>query len=214
MHAQRFGHTREQITLVGVTKFVDEAPIRSAIRSGLCHVGENQVQEILRKRDWFEGADVHMIGRLQTNKVRKLPADIALIQSVDRIGLADEIERQGALQGRIFRGLIQVNIAEEPQKGGVLIESLEDLIDRIEALEHLRIEGLMCTAPNCEDPESVRPIFREMRKLFERLEKIGYNNVKMNVLSMGMSHDFGVALEEGATMVRIGSALFGNRIYI
>lgn len=212
-HAARFGHRRDQITLVGVTKFVDEAPIRTAIAAGLTHIGENQVQEIERKHGWFEGASIHMIGQLQSNKVRKLPKDIALIQSVDRLSLIREIEHRGALQDRTFRGLIQVNIAEEPQKGGVRPDDLQALISSIETLDHLRIEGLMCTAPHCDDPEDARPCFRAMRKLFERLSEIRYNNIKMNILSMGMSHDFGIALEEGATMIRVGSALFGSRHY-
>ena len=211
--AEKFGHRWEDIHLVGVTKFVDEDKIRRAIQWGITEVGENQVQEIERKMDMFEGAKVYMIGQLQSNKVRKLAHRVELIQSCDRKSLLKEMNRIGQRENVIFKGLIQVNNAKEEGKGGVYKEDLPALLDYIETLDHVRIEGLMNIAPFLENVEEVRPYFRDMRKLFEKIQKISYNQIKMNILSMGMTHDYQVALEEGANMVRIGRAIFGERDY-
>lgn len=211
--AGKFGHKPEDISLVGVTKFVDEDRIREAVKAGLVQVGENRVQEIIRKKDMFQGCKIHMIGQLQTNKVRKLPAGIELVQSIDRISLLKELERIGQKENKEFNGLIQVNLAREEQKGGCYEEDLPDLLDYAESLDHVRISGLMMVAPDCEDIEDTRPYFRSCRKLYEKLCGMSYNRIEMKILSIGMSHDFRVALEEGSNMVRIGRAIFGERDY-
>lgn len=211
--AEKFGHRWEDIHLVAVTKFVDRDKIQEAIDWGIREVGENQVQEIERKMDFFQGAKIHMIGQLQSNKVRKLTRGVTLIQSIDRKSLLKEMDRIGKRENIIFKGLIQVNNAREEGKGGIYKEDLPALLDYIEGLDHIQIEGLMNIAPFLDDVEEVRPYFRDMRNLFEKIQKISYNQIKMNILSMGMTHDYEVALEEGANMVRIGRAIFGERDY-
>lgn len=209
----KFGHKKEEITLVGVTKFVDEEKIRQAIQNGLTDIGENRVQEIVRKEPMFDGANIHMIGQLQTNKVHKLPKSVKLIQSIDRPSLLEKLEAAGEKEDFIYHGLIQVNPAGEIQKGGVSPEDLPALLDFAQALSHVRIEGLMMVAPFSENLEEIRPFFRKMRKLFEKIGNRSYNQITMNILSMGMSHDYTVALEEGSNMIRVGSAIFGARDY-
>lgn len=208
-----YGHAREDITLVAVTKTVEEDRIREAIRCGVKHVGENRVQEMLSKYDSYEGADVHLIGQLQSNKVRNLPGKVSLIHSVDRLSLLKELERIGKREEFVFQCLIELNIAEEASKAGASIEDLDRLLDYVETCEFVKVRGLMTIAPFVDDPETIRPVFRTMREIFDKLSKVGYNNSKMDFLSMGMSGDYAVALEEGSNMIRIGSAIFGERIY-
>lgn len=203
----------EHITLVGVTKFVEDQLVKEAKAAGLLHVGENQVQEILRKKELFKDFHVHMIGRLQTNKVRQLTQGVNLIQSLDRMSLLKEMERIGKREDHIFHALIQVNVSAEEQKGGMAPTDISAFLDAVEEMSHVKIKGLMNVAPFAEDPETVRPVFRKMRELFEKYAKIGYNNSEMVYLSMGMSHDYTIALEEGANMIRVGSAIFGKRNY-
>ncbi len=207
-----FGHQQGEISLVAVSKMVDEKLVKEAMAEGLTTFGENRVQEIKRKRDLFKDCELHMIGRLQSNKVRDL-LDVSLIQSIDRKSLLKEMERIGKREDHLFHGLIQVNIVGEEQKGGIHPGNLIEILDYVESLEHVRIEGLMNIGPFTEDEHELRCSFREMRKLFDSAQKIMYNNTKMRILSMGMSHDYQIALEEGSTMVRIGSAIFGKRSY-
>lgn len=209
--AARSGRNRDAISLVAVSKTVDAERIQSAISLGLHDFGENRVQEMRRKETVFQGQRLHMIGQLQTNKVRQLPSSVVLIQSIDRLSLIQELERIGARDHRSFTGLIEVGMAGETQKGGCAPEAVEELLEAVEACEHLRIEGLMTVAPQ-GDAEEVRPIFTKMRELFEKLKSIGYNKTQMEILSMGMTHDFEVAIEEGATMIRVGTGLFGARM--
>lgn len=212
-YGAKFGHSKDQLSLVGVTKFVDEDKIRQAIDAGLTDVGENRVQEIARKEKMFEGANIHMIGQLQSNKINKLPHSVKLIQSIDRKSLLRKLDFTGNRDDLIYHGLIQVNVAREKQKGGVSPEDLPELLDFAESCSHVKIEGLMMVAPFSEDGEEVRPYFRKMRELFEKIGKMSYNQITMNILSMGMSHDYLVALEEGSNMIRVGSAIFGARDY-
>lgn len=209
--AARFGHQPEEITLVAVTKTVEEERIREAISLGILDVGENRVQEMLRKQEAFSGARLHMIGQLQKNKVRLLPQSVVLVQSVDRLSLLQEMERIGNRDDRQFEALIQVNVAGEEQKGGCNPDEVLPILDAAEEMQQVRIRGLMMVAPAATDCEEIRPVFKKMRTLFEKCRTIGYNRNQLDILSMGMSHDFEVALEEGATMVRIGTALFGKR---
>lgn len=210
--AARFGHRPKEITLIAVTKTVEEERIQEAIALGLVDVGENRVQEMLRKKEAFSGSRLHMIGQLQKNKVRQLPDNVVLVQSVDRLSLLKEMERIGIRDDRHFEALIEVSAAGEEQKGGCPVEEVIPLLDAAEEMQHVRFRGLMTVAPAVTDPEDVRFVFKKMRALFEKCRSIGYNRNQLDILSMGMSHDFEVALEEGATMVRIGTALFGKRI--
>lgn len=209
--ALRFGHRPEEITLIAVTKTVEEERIREAVSLGFVDVGENRVQEMIRKQDAFSGARLHMIGQLQKNKVRQLPPNVVLIQSVDRISLLQEMERIGVRDNRSFDALIEVNIAGETQKGGCPAEEVYSLLEAAEEMKQVRFRGLMTVAPAAKNPDEVRPVFKKMRTLFEKCRSFGYNRNQIDILSMGMSNDFEVALEEGATMVRIGTALFGKR---
>lgn len=213
LSAAKFGHTSDQIRLIGVTKTIDDDKVLEGINAGIKEVGENRVQELVRKKDIFDGATVHMIGRLQTNKVKNLVGYSDLIQSVDRKNLIVEMERIGKRENHIFDCLLQINVAEEIQKGGMSEDELSEALEYVEELNFVKVRGLMMIAPFAENPEEIRWTFREMRKLFEKHKDIVYNNSKMEILSMGMSGDFQIALEEGANMVRIGSAIFGKRNY-
>ena len=191
---------------------VDDDLVLEAMNEGIHIFGENQVQEIKRKKALFRGSDLHMIGRLQSNKVKDL-LDVALIQSVDRLSLIKELERIGKREDHVFKVLIQVNVVGEEQKGGINPTNLEEILKTIEDCHYIQVEGLMNIGPFTENQDELRYNFREMRKLFNTTQKIMYNNTKMKILSMGMSHDYQIALEEGSTMIRIGSAIFGQRSY-
>ncbi len=210
----RAGRSVSDVTLVGVTKFVEEDVIAEAIDCGLTDVGENRVQEWQRKREFFarRGVRAHLIGQLQTNKVKyTLDAGIKLIQSVDRLALAQELQRQCLLHGCTQDVLIEVNIGDEAQKGGVEREELPDLLSQISAMTQIRVKGLMCIPP-AVGAEDARGYFARMRRLYEATAALALPNVQMQILSMGMSGDYTVAIEEGATMVRVGTAIFGARI--
>lgn len=195
-----------------VTKTVDVPTINRARAAGIQTIGENRVQELMGKIDALDPEyRIHLIGQLQTNKVKYIIDRVDMIQSLDRDALAEEISRRAVQAGREMPALIQVNIAREAQKSGIDEDELLAFIDRVRALPGIRIEGLMAIMPYAEDPEAVRPYFRRMRGWFDRLRDADLPGVQMNVLSMGMSGDCIVAAEEGATMVRLGSALFGAR---
>lgn len=198
--------------ICAVTKTVDVDTINRAYAAGIRVIGENRVQEMNEKVDKLHpGFELHMIGALQTNKVKALPERVRMVQSVDRLALAQALQKRQTQRNEALPVLIEVNIAKEPQKSGVLVEELRPLIEQIAQMERLSVQGLMTVMPAAEDPETIRPLFREMRGLFERVRDWGIPRVQMNVLSMGMSHDCIVAAEEGATMVRLGRALFGER---
>lgn len=195
-----------------VTKTVDVETINRARAAGIRTIGENRVQELMSKIDALDPEySIHLIGQLQTNKVKYIIDRVDMIQSLDRDALAEEISRRAAAIGRTMPVLVQVNIAREPQKSGVDEDELLAFIQRTCALPGVRIEGLMAIMPFTDDPETIRPYFRRMREWFDRLRDMQLPNVIMNTLSMGMSGDCIVAAEEGATMVRLGSALFGAR---
>lgn len=196
-----------EVFLLPVTKTRAPEEILPLKALGIDDIGENRVQEYLQKRDALGGNfRLHMIGQLQSNKVRGIIEDVYLIHSVDRESLAREIQRQAAKIARRVDLLIQVNIAGEEQKAGVSPEGLPALLDAIAGCANLRLRGLMTIAPLSDDPEEARPIFAEARRLFERIRGPG-----IDILSMGMSDDCLVAAQEGSTLVRIGSALFGER---
>ena len=198
--------------ICAVSKTVDPDTINLAWDGGIRTLGENRVQELLGKVDRLNpGFDIHLIGRLQTNKVKAAIDRVAMIQSVDREALAREISRRATAAGVEMPVLVQVNIAREPQKAGVDEDQLMPLLRLCGELPGVQVQGLMAIMPIADDPEDVRPYFRRMREWFERLRDADLPNVAMRTLSMGMSDDAVVAAQEGATMVRLGRALFGAR---
>lgn len=209
---ERAGRRPEEVSLVAVTKNVPVHLIEEAIEAGVEDIGENRFQEA-REKFARIGKRVrwHMVGHLQTNKVKGALQIFDIIHSLDRIKLAEEIERRASAEGRIVRCLVQVNLSGEPTKFGIGEEDLIPFLLEISRMEHIRVEGLMTIAPLMENPEDTRPFFRRLRELREMVEKERMDRVEMRHLSMGMSADFEVAVEEGATMVRIGTAIFGPR---
>lgn len=207
----RSGRPESDVALIAVTKFVDTARIFEAVQAGVTEIGENRAQEFTEKLIFYKQNHLraHFIGQLQTNKVKYICGKADLIQSVDREPLLDAIHAYAAKNGIVQDILIEVNIGREPQKGGVTPEALPALIEKIAALDSVRLRGLMCVPPAIEK-EAVRPYFKEMRTWFERL-KSAYPDLPIDTLSMGMSHDFDTAIEEGATTVRVGTAIFGPR---
>ena len=201
-----------EVELCAVTKTVDEDIINMAAECGISVIGENRVQEACRK---FPALNphlrLHIIGQLQTNKVKYIIEHAAMIQSLDRIELAAQIDRQARRIGKVMPVLVQVNIAEEEQKSGVSELELMDLLHACSDLQGLSVRGLMAIMPFVEDPETIRPYFRRMRALFDQVRALNISNITMECLSMGMSGDYIIAAEEGATMVRVGSSIFGSR---
>lgn len=206
------GRSAAEVRLVGATKFKTAEQIRPVIEAGLAEVGENRAQEFNEKYDFFMecGVKAHFIGALQTNKVKYLVGRAALIQSVDRLELAAEVNRLAARKKLVQPILIEVNIGGEEQKSGADPKELRELLKLISDMPAVRVEGLMCVPPAvCE--EEARGYFARMRELFLSIGEEKLPNVFMNELSMGMSGDYKAAILEGSTMVRIGSALFGAR---
>ncbi len=211
--AREFSPDQEAL-LVAVTKTRTPDEINEAIRSGVTDIGENKVQEIMAKYEDIDPVRWHLIGHLQTNKVKYIIDKVDLIHSVDSLKLAQEIDRRAAQHGKVMEILIQVNTAKEESKSGVSTEDAEDLLMGIlENCPNIRVCGLMCMAPVAEDPEDVRPFFKEARELYDKFSKIEHERSSFRWLSMGMSHDFETALREGSNMVRVGSAIFGERDY-
>ncbi|WP_457600740.1 YggS family pyridoxal phosphate-dependent enzyme [Hydrogenivirga sp.] len=208
---ERSGRKPSEVKLLGASKTVPPERIREFYGCGLKTFGENRVQEFLKKYEALSGLSIewHFIGRLQTNKVKYLIDKVALIHSLDRQSLADELQKRASRENRVQGVLIEVNVGGEETKGGVQPEGLCELYEYATSLPNLRVEGLMTIPPYREDPEKVRPFFMKLRELKEELER--HFRVELTHLSMGMSHDFEVAVEEGATIVRVGTLLFGER---
>ena len=201
---RRCGRDPREVLLIAVSKTVDLERIRLAVEAGVPALGENRVQEAKEKVATL-GHPVpwHLIGSLQTNKARDAARIFDCIQSVDRLELAHELDRRAQAAGRVVDGLLQVNLGEEPQKGGLPPAEVKAVLDQVAALQGLRIRGLMAIPPLVPDAEAARPYFRRLRELRDA--------VGLEHLSMGMSGDFEVAIDEGATMVRVGTAIFGPR---
>ena len=200
--------------ICGVSKTVDPDTVNLAWEAGIRTLGENRVQELLGKIDRLNPEyKIHLIGQLQTNKVKTIIDRVDMIQSVDRDALALEIDKRARAAGRVMPVLVQLNIAREHQKAGIDEEDLLPFIQRLSGMQGLRVDGLMAIMPIADDPEDVRPLFRRMRQWFDRLRDMDLPGIEMKTLSMGMSDDCLVACEEGATMVRLGRALFGARNY-
>jgi pyridoxal phosphate enzyme (YggS family) len=206
--AEKAGRDPTQVVLVAVTKTFAVERIREAMALGLRIFGENRVQEALPKIDEIGPANVdwHLIGHLQTNKIKFIEGRFRMVQSLDGVDLAEALDRR--LQSPL-EVLVEVNVAEEPQKTGALPADLKAVAAAVTAARHLRLRGLMTVAPMTSDPEAVRPVFRQLRALRDKTsQELG---VALPVLSMGMTDDYAIAVEEGATMLRLGRALFGPR---
>ncbi len=212
---KKSGRSRDEITLIAVSKTKPVSLLEEAYKAGIRDFGENKVQEMCDKYEIME-KDIqwHMIGHLQTNKVKYLIGKTTLIHSVDSYKLACEIEKQAAKCDCIMDILIEVNIAEEETKFGLLEDEVMDLVKEVAKLPHVRIKGLMTVAPYVVDSEENRGIFRKIKQLSVDIDNQNIDNVSMNILSMGMTGDYMVAIEEGATMVRVGTGIFGERNYM
>lgn len=213
--AEASGRKYEDITFLAATKTVEVEYINYAISLGLNHIGENRVQELLSKLEGYnlENASLHMIGHLQTNKVRQIVGKVDMIESVDSLKLAKEISEQSLKRDTVTDVLIEVNIGGELSKSGVDPTVLEELLFQVSQLPAIKVKGLMAIPPICENKQKICRYFENMRKLFIDMSTKKIDNISMNVLSMGMSDDYAEAIREGSTMVRIGSALFGARNY-
>ena len=213
--AERAGRNPEDILLCAVTKTHTAEEINEAIRAGVTDIGENKVQETLDKYDKVLPVRWHMIGHLQTNKVKYIIDKVCLIHSVDSFRLAEEINRRAAQRGIVMDILVQVNAACDEAKFGVDMDAAEILVREIlENCSSIRVRGLMTIAPYAENPEEIRPYFHQMRQLYDRLARdISHPSMDFKYLSMGMSNDRIVAVEEGSTVIRVGTAIFGARSY-
>lgn len=208
MAAQRSGRRDQEVTLVAVSKMVGEAEVRNAYDLGIRDFGENRVQELNRKMDYLPQARWHLIGRLQTNKVKDVVGRASLIHSLDRWPLALDINQRALKLGIRVPVLVQVNISGEESKAGLSAVEVDCFLDSVGELSALQIQGLMTIAVQESIPEASRLVFRELAQLRHKLLGKQYHNVELKYLSMGMSQDYEVAVEEGANLVRIGSALF------
>ncbi len=210
--AKRAGRDPSSVRLIVVTKTVDVESIRHAVAAGAAVLGENRVQEAREKIEKLgRMARWHLIGHLQTNKAKYAVKLFDLIHSVDNLELAKELDKQAAKIGKVQNILIEVSIAGEAAKAGVAMQDVTTLVREAAKFKNISIKGLMTVPPYSENPEDARPFFRKLRELAETILKENIPGVSMNELSMGMSGDFEVAVEEGATMVRVGTAIFGER---
>lgn len=207
------GRNPNDITLVGASKTKSADIINEALENGLETIGENRVQELTEKYPLInKNAHIHLIGHLQTNKVKYIIDKVELIHSVDSEHLAKEISRCAEKAGLIMNILIQVNISGEESKSGIAPEKLDSLLEYIDTLNNIKVLGLMTIPPlENESLTESRQIFRELKKIFDSEKSKKYKNTSMEILSMGMTNDYTVAVEEGATMVRVGRAIFGDR---
>ena len=201
------------VKLICVTKGVDAYRINEAIIYGITDIGENKVQEaITKKPEVMPGIKWHLIGHLQTNKVKEAIKIFDLIHSVDSVKLAQKINKEAKLAEKVIDILIQVNVSGEESKYGISQEGIQSFLNEISALGNLKILGLMTITPLSDNPEDVRPYLKKLKEIFEKVKnEINLPNVEMKYLSMGMSQDFEVAIEEGANMLRIGTAIFGRK---
>lgn len=215
MACARAGRKREDVTLIAVSKTKPVEMIREAMQCGITVFGENKVQEMREKQEILsDSLEWHMIGHLQRNKVRQLVGKTKRIHSVDSFRLAEQIQNDFSKKDCVADILVEVNMAKENTKFGVMPEDTEELIRQISAFPHIRIHGLMTIAPYVENPEENRIHFRNLHKLLVDINSKNIDNIVMDELSMGMTGDYEVAIEEGATFVRVGTGIFGNRQYI
>lgn len=214
--AVKAGRSTDDVRLMAVTKTVESPYINRAIELGADLIGENRVQEYLGKKDelHLDGVEKHLIGRLQTNKVKYIVGEVDMIESVDSLKLAQEISKQSVKRGVVTPVLVEVNIGKEESKSGIFIEQLHDLLCEIASLEAVKVKGLMTIPPICDSEIEVRKYFEAMHQSFIDIKDEKIDNIDMEILSMGMSGDFEAAVSEGSNIVRVGSAIFGARHYV
>lgn len=209
---ERSGRNPEDITIIAVTKYTTLEVAEEVLAAGLTHIGENRWQDVKPKWEAIGGRAVwHFIGSLQTNKVRDVIGKFEYIHSVDRLSLAEELEKKAAQRGETVKVFLQVNVSGEESKHGLEPDKLEEFALRLRDMPNLRVAGLMTMAPYDADPESARPVFAGLRRLRDDLNAKGHLPYEVKELSMGMSGDFEVAVEEGATFIRLGTVLVGGR---
>ncbi len=213
--ALQAGRDPSEVQVMAVTKTVDPVLVNAAIGAGITLLGENKAQELCAKYDSYhkDGVQIHFIGHLQTNKVRQIVDKVSMVESVDSVKLAREIDRHCAAIGKVMDVLLEVNIGREENKTGIFPELLPALLEEAGKLEHIRVRGLMTIPPVCETEEEVLQYFSQMRQLFIDIKQKKYDNISMEILSMGMSADYLAAVRCGSNIVRIGTAMFGQRNY-
>lgn len=211
---RRAGRDRSEVTLIAVSKTKPAEVLKEAYDLGIRVFGENKVQELTEKYEVLP-KDIrwHMIGHLQTNKVKYIADKVELIHSVDSLKLAETIEKEAAKRHRTIDILVEVNVAEEESKFGLKVEEVIPFIEKVAGFSHINVCGLMTIAPFVENPEKNRSVFADLRKLSVDITEKNIDNVNVSILSMGMTNDYEVAIEEGATMVRVGTGIFGARNY-
>lgn len=212
---ERVGRNPQEVTLIAVSKTMPVEAIREAMACGMVDFGENRPQELRDKQaEITEPLRWHMIGALQTNKLKYVIGKTTLIHSVDSVHLAEAIEEMSAKKGLVTDVLLEINIAGEDSKHGISPEDSEQLVRDVAKFSHIKIRGLMTVAPYTEDAEENRVHFRKMKQLMVDINSKNIDNVYMDVLSMGMTGDYEIAVEEGATLVRVGTGIFGHRVYL
>ena len=213
--AIKSGRDVNDVKLMAVTKTVEPVFINRAIKNGINLIGENKVQEFLGKKDYLEltNCEAHLIGHLQTNKVKQIVGQVSMIQSVDSVKLANEISKRSEAAQIVTPCLVEVNIGGEESKTGIGFNELYELIHNISTMKGIKINGLMAIPPICEDIAILDKYFSKMHRLFIDIKDKKIDNVNMSILSMGMSSDYERAILNGSTLVRVGTALFGHRIY-
>jgi len=213
--ARRSGRSPEDVKVIAVSKTVDAQRAREAVEGGLINLGENRVQELVSKYEQLSDIDVkwHLIGHLQRNKVKYIIDKVFLIHSLESLDLAKEINKRALQHNMTANVLIELNIGQEESKFGLDEDSVYDFVKSMEQFANIKVLGLMTVAPFSENPENVRCVFRKMKEIFDKISEMKLTNTEMKYLSMGMTNDFEIAIEEGANMVRIGTAIFGKRIY-
>lgn len=209
---EKSGRRREDVTVIAVTKYVGIERVRSAVKCGLYHIAENRKEGLLEKQEAVRDSRIvwHLIGTLQTRKVKEIIGKVDYFHALDRLKLAREINKR--MESGQLKCFIEMNISGEETKHGIREYELEDFIDAIREFEHIQVIGLMTMAPNTEDTELIRDVFRRLRMCRDRIRDRHLPQAPCTELSMGMSHDYPIAVEEGATFVRIGTALVGNEL--
>lgn len=213
--AKESGRKPEDVKLMAVTKTVEPIFINHAIDCGIDLIGENKVQEFLSKKPYLklECCEAHLIGHLQTNKVRQIVSEVSMIQSVDSVKLAREISKRSEAAGKTTECLIEVNIGDEESKTGLDLSLLMQTLEEISLLPSIKVKGLMTIPPICDDDSQLRKYFSQMNEIFVDIKAKKIDNIDMSILSMGMSGDYEQAVRCGSNLVRVGSAIFGPRLY-
>lgn len=213
--AIKAGRKPEDVRLMAVTKTVESVYINKVLDLGADLIGENRVQEFLGKKDelHFDGVEKHLIGHLQTNKVKQIVGEVDMIESVDSVHLAKEISKVSAKKGLTTNILLEVNVGKEESKSGIYLEGLNELVSEVAEMDNIKIKGLMTIPPICDSEAEVSKYFESMYQTFIDIKNKKIDNVDMDILSMGMSHDYEAAVKNGSNIVRVGSAIFGARKY-